>query len=322
LIALFDARLGDIAAQLGALAQAHARTPMLGRICGQTDMLTSFGAVAANWGWPLVRARLRLATLKPALLSVSLSGTSGTLGAMGPQGPEIRSALATALRLGDPGGNWHSTREQLVEFSSWMTLTAGALGKMGEDLLLLMRSNGGEVRLGAPKTPDADLQKVNPVGPSVLVALARQITALNSAMQGAMLHREQRDDAAWMVEWMSLPQICMGLAKGLAIGQDLAATLVPQPGLMARTISASGGAAYAESLGVALSAHMPRLKAQEDVKSLCAKARESGQPLAILAAERWPDLDLSDVFDAARALGDAPVQAETFAQTAKAPFNL
>lgn len=317
LITLFETRIDTLSRSLGQVSADHAMTPMLARTFGQAATLTSFGALAADWGWPVFRAKLRLATLKQDLLSVSLSGAAGTLGAMGAHGPEVRSALATALRLHDPGMSWHASRDRMAEFAAWMTMAAGALGKMGEDLLLLTRTDIDEVALAATGGSSTMPQKTNPIAPSVLVALSRQLTALNTAMQGAMLHREHRDGAAWMVEWMSLPQMCMGLAKSLAVAIDLVAGLSPRPDRMQAAIDATGGLIHAEALSFALTAHMLRPDAQEAVKTLCAKARDTEADLATLVRERWPDLDVAAVFDGAHALGNAPEQAKTFAAMTK-----
>ena len=47
---------------------------------------------------------------------------------------------------------------------------------------------------------------------AALMALARHVQALNGAMQGAALHRQQRDGAAWFTEWLSLSAMVMGAA--------------------------------------------------------------------------------------------------------------
>ena len=55
-----------------------------------------------------------------------------------------------------------------------------------------------------------------------------------------------------------------------------------------------------------------------EVKALCRKVAETGQPLPALAALAHPDLDLSAVFDPARQLGDATATARRFAETVRA----
>ena len=64
---------------------------------------------------------------------------------------------------------------------------------------------------------------------SLIVALARQTSALNAAMQGAMIHRQQRDGAAWLTEWLSLPQVCIATGRALAAANSLATEITPKP---------------------------------------------------------------------------------------------
>ncbi|MDA3887354.1 MAG: lyase family protein, partial [Allgaiera sp.] len=99
-LAIHKTRLVALTKALGVLAKAHSTTPMAARTYGQAATPTSFGAVVASWGAPLLRHLQRLEELRPRLLVVSLSGASGTLSAMGPEGAAVRAELARALGLG------------------------------------------------------------------------------------------------------------------------------------------------------------------------------------------------------------------------------
>jgi len=160
-------------------------------------------------------------------------------------------------------------------------------------------------------------QKNNPVLPSLLVTLSRYILTLNGAMHGAVLHREQRDGATWMLEWLTLPQICMSCARALSAAQEVGPSLRPNPDRMAAHLNDGTDQVYAESLSFSLSRIMPRPEAQKAVKDLCRQAKLKSHPLRELAKARWPDLDLSAAFSPDLQLGRAPENAENFAQTAK-----
>jgi 3-carboxy-cis,cis-muconate cycloisomerase len=244
-IALYDARLTALIARLGALADMHADLPMAARTSAQIATPTSFGAVVASWGAPLLRHHQRLQNIKADLLMVSLSGASGTNAAMGPHAPEVRARLARALNLGDPAASWHSTRDTVAAFAAWITASAQALGKLGEDLILLTQSGIEEVRLGAGGGSSTMPQKVNPVAPSVLVALARQMVGLGANMAGAALHRQQRDATAWLVEWLTLPQMCIGLGRALLTAQSLADTITPDAARMRAALTDGPGLIHA-----------------------------------------------------------------------------
>lgn len=312
-LALIEARADRLLRALAALAEVHAETPMTARTYGQTANPTSFGAVVAGWGWSVLAHKDRLAALRPRLLAVTLAGAAGTGAAFGGKAAETRAALAKALKLADPGRSQHSTRDHVAELAGWLSLVAGGLGKMGEDLMLLAQSDTGEVRFGAAGASSTMPQKQNPVGASVLIALARHVLALNGAMQGAMLHRQQRDGAAWFTEWLSLPAMVMGVAKGLGTAAELAEGLQPQVTRMADTLNDPLGLIHAEALSFALAGHMPRPEAQAEVKALCKDAQATGTPLLALLKAAHPGLGLAEVTEPLAAIGQAPEEARAFA---------
>ena len=311
--ALWEGRLTDLARALGQLARRHADLPMAARTYGQVAVPTSFGAIVAGWGHPVLRHKERLAALQPDLLVVSLSGAAGTLSAMGGEGPAVRAGLAASLGLGDPGHSWHAERDGIAAFASWMAGLAASLGKIGEDLILMAQTGIGEVTIAGAGGSSTMPQKQNPVGPSVLVALARQVGALAAALQGAALHRQQRDGAAWFTEWLTLPQLCILTGRALALALDLATRIEPRAEAMAMNLDDGSGLAQAEALSFALARQMPRPEAQAQIKALCAKARAGGPSLVDLVAEAFPTLDLSG-----SGLGTAPQEARDFAQAAGA----
>ena len=314
---IMDGRLDALARVLADLAEAHAELPMVARTYGQAAVVTSFGAVVTEWGMPVLRHRDRLAAVRNDVQTVSLSGAAGTLSAMGERGPDIRTALAEALGLTDPGGSWHATRDGIAALASWLTGVAGSLGKMGEDLSILTQSGIGEVSLGKGGGSSTMPQKSNPVAPSALVAIARQSIGLNSVVQSALPHRQERDGAAWLSEWLSLSQLVILTARSLAIAGDLAKTLTPNTDAMARHIEATGGTIYAEALSFALAGTMPRPEAQAATKALIARAQETNQPLATVAGAAHPDLAISQIFQPKEQLGTAPAEARAFAQAAR-----
>ena len=316
-LAILDTRLSRTAKALATLAETHAATPMVARTYGQAAVVTSFGAVVASWGAPLLRHRARLRAVRDDVQIVSLSGAAGTLSAMGNRGPRVRAALAEALGLRDPQASWHSERDGIAALAGWLAGVAGSLGKMGEDLLTLTLSGLNEVRLGAGGGSSSMPQKSNPVLPSVLSALARQTAALNGAIQSALPHRQQRDAAAWLTEWMSLPQLVILTGRALTIADDLAQTLTPDESAMQAQIDATGGMIFAEALSFALAAAMPRPDAQTASKMLVGRAKDTGRSLGDIAREAHPGLDLAAVFDPAQQLGTAPAEARAFAKAAR-----
>ncbi|MCP9482730.1 lyase family protein [Shimia sp. CNT1-13L.2] len=312
LLTLAEKDLKTCLAALAALAETHAETPMTARTYGQYATLTSFGAQAAEWGAPLLGLLQELPDLRASCLMVSLSGAAGTAGALGPKAAEIRAALAKGLNLRDPGHSWHTDRTPVLRIADWLVRSNIALGKIGEDLIAMAMSGIGEIDLGAGGSSSTMPQKQNPVMPSALSALSHQARGLLSTLQGAAIHKHQRDGAAWFTEWLTLPQIALGAASALTLAAKQLPLIAPRPDAMAQSVNAPLQLIHAEALSFALAAHMPRPDAQAATKELCQEANASQTPLSTLTARDYPQID-SALFDPATQLGTAPADARAFA---------
>lgn len=314
-LAHFDTGLTDMLRGFAALAETHARTPMLARTYGQDATLTSFGAQVADWGYPLLALRAELAPLRTEGLWVSLSGAAGTASELGANPQALRAELAKALGLTDPGRSWHTDRSPVTRIAAWITRTSAALGKIAEDLLLATQSAQGEVTLGGGGSSSTMPQKQNPVAPSAMLALSRHAVQLNTTLQSAASARQQRDGAAWFTEWLTFPQLCLSLTAALEHGRTLANSLHPNVPRMTQVIAASRGLIHAEALSFALTAKMSRPDAQTAVKDLCTNLHPQ-ETLPDKAFATWPDLP-QDLFDPETSMGTAPQHAQNFVQAAR-----
>ncbi|MBB06361.1 MAG: 3-carboxy-cis,cis-muconate cycloisomerase [Pseudooceanicola sp.] len=319
LLSLIEDGLRETLRDLATLARDHADQAMAGRTYGQYATPVSFGSVVAGWGHPLLDCLDELESLRASSLWVSLAGAAGTGAVWGNEAPALRKALADQLGLRDPGRNWHADRGPVMRIAAWLTRVAVALGKMGEDLVLMAQSGVGEIRLGASGGSSTMPQKQNPVQPSVLIAVARQIVGLNGTLQGAGMARQERDGAAWFTEWLVLPQLCLSAAAAVQTARALAPGLSPARDAMAAVFDRSQGLMQAEALSFHLAAQMPRPEAQAEVKRLCKAVIASGGTLQDAAREAYPEVDLSPVFDHDGQMGDAPDQARAFAARVTAP---
>ncbi len=86
------------------------------------------------------------------------------------------------------------------------------MAQAGTDILM---SGGG----GSSAMP----HKQNPVKAETLVALARFNAVQLSGMHQALVHEQERSGAAWMLEWLVLPQMVVATAAALRIAAELAA---------------------------------------------------------------------------------------------------
>ena len=301
---LWGARLQRLLIALADLAEGHAETPTAARTYGQEAVPTTFGAVVAGWGWGVLAAAAAWPGVRAGVARVSLAGAAGTLAAMGPQGPAVRAALAGELGLVDPGHAWHSGRGGIAGLAGWAGGLAGALGKLAEDVQLMAQSGIAEVAIAGAGGSSTMPQKQNPVPAAVLAALARHVLAV----QGAAIHRQQRDGAAWFSEWLALPPLCLALSRALGLAEDLLWRLLPDPAAMARPLTAPPALIHAEALAFALAARMPRPEAAAEAAALCRRAQAEGRALPDVARAAHPWLGAF-----APDLGQAPAEARAFA---------
>jgi 3-carboxy-cis,cis-muconate cycloisomerase len=251
------------------LVREHRQTVMIGRTHAQPALPITFGLKAANWIAPHLRHRQRLRELKPRLLVVQFGGAAGTLAALGSQGLTVQNALAQELGLGTALLPWHTQRDTLVEFASWLSLVSGILAKMAQDVILLAQSEVGELhetddteRGGSSTMP----QKQNPIISEVIIAAARTNASLLSAMHNALIQEHERGTHGWQMEWLALPQMMSLTAAALDKAVFLSENLVVNPLQMQRNIDATHGLMLSEAISLALTPHLGKAEAKRLVK--------------------------------------------------------
>ncbi|MEP5728372.1 MAG: lyase family protein [Sulfitobacter sp.] len=315
-LVLAETDLREILNALGTKAQEHAQLPMAARTYGQHATPTSWGAVLAGFGTPMLDALQALEALRATSLLVSLSGASGTGAALGPQANETRAQLAKALGLTDPGRTWHTDRGPVLRLLDWQGQVMAALSHMAQTTIGLTTTEAAEISLGANGASSTMPQKQNPVGPAAMIALHHQFTGLRSSLQTAAVHQHQRDGAAWFTEWMVVPQLTLCLASSLSHAKNLCAGLMPHPVQMQAALDGSLGLIHAEALSFALAQLMPRPQAQAKTKALCLDARDKRIPLKDLVLSDYPEIPAS-VFDPATSMGHGPDEALAFSARVK-----
>jgi 3-carboxy-cis,cis-muconate cycloisomerase len=285
ILEVLEARLDELVEHLCELAELYATLPMAGRTRSQIATPTTFGLRIAGWMAPLARCRDRLAELQPRLLVVQFGGATGNLAALGEQGVPVMESLATDLGLGCPAKPWHVERDGIVELANWLAMVSGLLGRIGADLILSGRSEIAEVAAGAGGDSSTMPQKSNPVLAETLKALASANGAQAGLAQQALLQTEERDGAAWAIEWLCLPQMLVTTAAGLRHATTLAADLRPDSARMADALETNGGAAHAEAMAFALAEAVGLPEAQSILKAAVqAQARDGGTLAAHVGA--------------------------------------
>ena len=101
-----------------------------------------------------------------------------------------------------------------------------------------------------------------------------------------MIHQNERDGAAWMLEWLALPPLIMASGASLLRAQEALDALKLDPERMMANLEATNGLVLAEAASFALAAHLPRAEASARVKAAVAKSiAENTHLLDILARQ-------------------------------------
>ncbi|MDW6026275.1 3-carboxy-cis,cis-muconate cycloisomerase [Mesorhizobium sp. BAC0120] len=216
----FDRLLADLIERLAALNIRFGGRTLTGVTRMQPAIPIRVSDRLAAWRQPLERDRERLKERSERLLAVQLGGAAGTLDKLGGKAAAVRAGLATRLGLAD-APQWHSQRDGIAEFAGWLSLTTGSLGKIGQDIALMALS-GSDIALSGGGGSSAMPHKQNPVAAEALVALARFNATQLAGMHQALVHEYERSGAAWMLEWLILPQMVTATAGALRLAVELA----------------------------------------------------------------------------------------------------
>lgn len=290
-VAVVRRRLRKVIKSLMRLAEDHRQTIMAGRTRSQQAVPTTFGLKAAGWLLPLVRLDHQLVIAVRQFLRLSFGGASGTLASLGDDAASVERYLADELGLDTTEMPWHSQRDVVIELASKLTVLTGALGKMGQDLVLLAQSEIAEVTLADGGGSSTMPHKSNPISAEMLVTLARFSATQMSHLYHSQIHEHERSGTAWLLEWLSLPEIVMASGKALALAVELVPSLQINAEKMRENMEISYGAMLAEGATFALASHMARDDADRIVKQAIARSRHNH----------------SNMFDELPALSNAPV---------------
>ncbi|WP_328698452.1 3-carboxy-cis,cis-muconate cycloisomerase [Streptomyces sp. NBC_00342] len=287
------ADLDATAASLARIATEHRATPMPGRTLTQHAVPTTFGLKAAGWRHLVLDARDRLASLA---LPAQLGGAAGTLAALGGR-TGLLTAYAAETGLDEPLLPWHVLRTPLAELGAALALTGGALGKIAADVLVLSRTEIGEVTEGAGGTSSAMPHKANPVRATLIAAAARRLPQTAAVLLSCLAAEDERPAGAWHAEWQTLRE-ALRLAGGAARdAAELTAGLTVQEHRMRANLDLTEGLIVSERLIAALEPLVGPQQARQILTRASRTAAAEWTPLEDVLAE-LPELH--DVLDPAR----------------------
>jgi 3-carboxy-cis,cis-muconate cycloisomerase len=290
---VLETRLARLIGTLQEQSTRHGGLVMAGRTRSQIATPITLGYRIAQWAHPLIDAEAALPGLRASVLRVQFGGASGINSAIAPHGSAIAAALAAKLDLSD-SPSWHVNRTPVLALGAWLHQLGAGLSKMAGDLVLLGRSEIGEVLCGTGGGSSTMPQKNNPIQAEAILTLNQIAAAAQSGLAAAAVPAEERDGARWPLEWHFLPQMLMAAGASLRHAQALADTLRPDTARIAATLAANPEI-MAEAASFALAA---KGVGRAEAKDLVARAAASAEPFAAALAKSSPvDIDWQAALD-------------------------
>ncbi|MER7618569.1 3-carboxy-cis,cis-muconate cycloisomerase [Nonomuraea wenchangensis] len=274
------ADLDRVAGDFAGLAAAHRDTVMAARTLTQQAVPTTFGLKAAGWRRLVLDARDRLRAARDSL-PAQLGGAAGTLAAFHPDtseaahpdtseaahpgtseaafrperpapgedpGLRLGARFAAELGLAEPVLPWHVLRTPVADLGGALAFASGALGKLAADVLVLSRTEVGELSEGVGGGSSSMPHKHNPVRATMIAAAARQVPALAAVLYASLAAEDERPSGAWHAEWQPLRE-CLRLVAGAARdAAELVAGLRVHPERMRANLTLSGSTGSARAL--------------------------------------------------------------------------
>ncbi|MFC9327348.1 3-carboxy-cis,cis-muconate cycloisomerase [Kitasatospora sp. NPDC057015] len=291
------ADLARLAPHLRRLAEAHRDTPMPGRTLTQHAVPTTFGLKAAGWHALVLDSHERLTTARTRL-PAQLGGAAGTLAAFTAYAPapagsasapdlglRLVAAFARRTGLAEPTLPWHVLRTPVADLAGALALASGALGKLAADVLVLSRTEIGEVSEGVGGGSSAMPHKANPARATLIAGAARRVPALAAVLYASLVAEDERPAGAWHAEWPTLRDALRTVGSMAATAVDLAADLRVHPQHMHTNLAATGGQIAAEHLAAALTPLTGRAEARAALTRAGERARREAVHLVEALAD-------------------------------------
>lgn len=216
LLDLFERRIAGVVDTLDRLQAQFADAPLMARTRMQAALPATVSLRVGAWSRSMKAQRDRLSVLRSELFQVQIGGAIGVRDL--PDEMVATVAASLGLRVGPV---WQVDRSAMVGLGHWLTLVAGALGKIGQDIALMSQQGIDEISLSGGGGSSAMPHKQNPVLAEVMVALARHVAGQQGTLAQAMIHEQERSGAAWALEWLTLPAMAEATGASLRHAQAL-----------------------------------------------------------------------------------------------------
>ena len=231
------------------------------------------------------------------------------------------------LGLATPNIGWQSARDRFSEFASVAVLISGSLGKIGNELYNLMRTEINEIeepfsagKIGSTTMP----HKRNPAALEGLASLTAPVLKSAALIYESMHVEHERDAMSWRAEWIALPEICIYLSAQLQNAIAILRGMTVNEARMRRNLDMQGGLLLSEKVMFELGKKMGKQTAHHVVYECAMQAYEQQRDFKeTLRAHPQMDNSISDDelnrwLDPVNYLGSAPRKVDEVIAAAQA----
>jgi 3-carboxy-cis,cis-muconate cycloisomerase len=223
-VAILETRLVGLLGALVDLDARHGSTTLVARTRMQAALPASVSLRVRAWRCLVAERRMALAGLRTDIATVQIGGAIGLRGQPGGMAEEVAQHVADSLGL-RLTSVWHTNRSSFVNFGHHLTLIAGAIGKIAQDVALMVQQGIDEIDLDGGGGSSAMPHKQNPVRAEAILALSRHVAGLQGSLSQAMIHEQERSGAAWALEWLTLPAMAEETGAALRHALDLVTSI-------------------------------------------------------------------------------------------------
>jgi len=225
------------------LAHLHRDAPMIARTLLQQAVPITFGLKAAQWLHGLCVVRAQLLAVQERL-PAQLGGAAGSLDGYpdAATGLQIAEMFAARLGLAAARGPWHTLRYPIGDVAGGLATTAGILGKIALDLLLLVQNEVAEITMALDRRGGSSTMahKRNPVAAVAARSATMRAPGLAATLFSAMEQEHERAAGAWHAEWLTLSDLLTCVGSAAAWLHDALGSVRVDEQQMARNLAALG----------------------------------------------------------------------------------
>ena len=262
------------------LAQDHRHSVMPGRALLQPVSAVSFGWKAAHWLDPLTRSRrhLRAALLDASVLQLGgLSGNRSSLSSEPERAAQIAQRVADFVGLLLPPAGWAPARDRFARLGTELAILCGQIGKVGQDVALMMQSEVAEVSEAPPSTRSGAAAAIPagaaPAGAMLMREASLRAPGLATNLISSMSAEHESGLGGWQSNWWTLRELFGAAGSGVLAAEDVLTNLRVDTEQMKANLGRANGRIFTDAVTQALTPKMGAAPAATLVRELCETAR-------------------------------------------------